>query len=96
MFSNELQRRYGDQGIISVSLHPGNLRTDLQRHVSPIEKVLSVSAKGPHTFLRRQLMSDWPQAPLLHPASMGALTQLWAGTTPDGLALGGEVRRPSS
>ena len=31
------------------------------------------------------------QAPLLHPASMGALTQLWAGTTPDGLGLGGEV-----
>lgn len=42
VFSNELNRRYGDQGIISVSLHPGNLRTEAQRHVSSIEKVLSV------------------------------------------------------
>ncbi|KAI0718979.1 NAD(P)-binding protein [Cerioporus squamosus] len=74
VFSNELHRRYGDQGIISVSLHPGNLKTDVQRHVSHLEKVLS--------------------APLLHPASMGALTQLWAGTSPDGLQLGGEYLIP--
>ncbi|EJF65172.1 NAD(P)-binding protein [Dichomitus squalens LYAD-421 SS1] len=69
VFSNELQRRYGDQGIVSVSLHPGNLKTNLQRHVSSVEKVLT--------------------APLLYPASMGALTQLWAGTSPEGLGLGG-------
>ncbi|KAI0743734.1 NAD(P)-binding protein [Daedaleopsis nitida] len=74
VFANELHRRYGDQGILSVSLHPGNLKTDLQRHVSPLEKVLS--------------------APLLHPASMGALTQLWAGTTPEGLTHGGEFLVP--
>ncbi|KAI0644742.1 NAD-P-binding protein [Trametes meyenii] len=74
VFSNELHRRYGDQGLISVSLHPGNLKTDVQRHVSSIEKVLS--------------------APLLHSASMGALTQLWAGTSVDGLALGGEYLIP--
>ncbi|KAJ7151440.1 NAD(P)-binding protein [Mycena crocata] len=30
--SNELARRYGDKGIVSVSLNPGNLKTDLQRH----------------------------------------------------------------
>ena len=96
MFSNELQRRYGDQGIISVSLHPGNLKTDVQRHVSPIEKVLSVSgavSAGGVCGERWLTEAVVAQAPLLHPASMGALTQLWAGTTPDGLALGGEVRR---
>ena len=43
VFANELHRRYGDQGVVSVSLHPGNLKTDLQRHVSSIEKVLSAS-----------------------------------------------------
>ncbi|KAI0745540.1 NAD(P)-binding protein [Earliella scabrosa] len=74
VFANELHRRYGDQGIVSVSLHPGNLKTDLQRHVSSIEKVLS--------------------APLLHPASMGALTQLWAGTSPEGIGLGGQYLVP--
>ncbi|OSD04094.1 NAD-P-binding protein [Trametes coccinea BRFM310] len=74
VFSNELQRRYGDQGIVSISLHPGNLKTDGKRHGSSIGKMLS--------------------APLLHPASMGALTQLWAGTSIDGRALGGEYLIP--
>ncbi|KAJ7103405.1 NAD(P)-binding protein [Mycena belliarum] len=32
VFSNELARRYGDKGIVSTSLNPGNLKTDLQRH----------------------------------------------------------------
>ncbi|KAJ7167206.1 hypothetical protein C8R43DRAFT_984501 [Mycena crocata] len=32
VFSNELWRRYGDQGIVSVALHPGNIQTPLWRH----------------------------------------------------------------
>jgi len=31
VFSNELARRYGEHGIVSTSLNPGNLKTDLQR-----------------------------------------------------------------
>ena len=99
VFSSELQRRYGDQGIISVSLHPGNLKTDVQRHVSPLEKVLSVRLRSrvralgrdPLTGLRLCLPRPRPQAPLLHPASMGALTQLWAGTMPETIQYNGEV-----
>lgn len=34
LFSNALAKKYADQGIISVSLNPGNLRTELQRHLS--------------------------------------------------------------
>ncbi|KAJ7621215.1 NAD-P-binding protein [Roridomyces roridus] len=41
VFSNELARRYGDQGIISISLHPGNIKTDLARHSSPAERALT-------------------------------------------------------
>ncbi|KAL0961452.1 hypothetical protein HGRIS_006397 [Hohenbuehelia grisea] len=40
VFSNELARRYSDQGIISVSLNPGNLKTDLQRHRTSLERTL--------------------------------------------------------
>ena len=29
----ELAKRYGDQGIISTALNPGNIKSDLQRHV---------------------------------------------------------------
>ncbi|KAJ7154097.1 hypothetical protein C8R46DRAFT_1297715 [Mycena filopes] len=36
-FSNELFRRYGDQGIMSVALNPGNLKSGLQRHMSGIK-----------------------------------------------------------
>lgn len=33
VFSNELARRYGDQGIISISLNPGNINSELwERH----------------------------------------------------------------
>ncbi|KAJ7609787.1 NAD(P)-binding protein [Mycena polygramma] len=31
--NNELWRRYGDQGIVSVALNPGNLKSGLQRHL---------------------------------------------------------------
>jgi len=35
VFSHELARRYGDDGIVSIALHPGSLKTDLGRHISP-------------------------------------------------------------
>ncbi|KAE9405286.1 NAD(P)-binding protein [Gymnopus androsaceus JB14] len=31
LFSNELAKRYGDQGIVSISIHPGSVRSELQR-----------------------------------------------------------------
>lgn len=34
LFSNELARRYGDEGIVSISLHPGAINTDLARHAT--------------------------------------------------------------
>ncbi|KAH9960661.1 NAD(P)-binding protein [Russula dissimulans] len=32
LFSNQLARRYGGDGIVSISLHPGNITTDLARN----------------------------------------------------------------
>jgi len=34
LFSNELARRYGGEGIVSISLHPGAINTDLARYAS--------------------------------------------------------------
>jgi len=39
-FSNELARRYGDQGIHSNAVNPGNLNSELQRHCSRLEQIL--------------------------------------------------------
>ena len=30
----EVFRRYGSRGLTALSLHPGSIKTDLQRHVS--------------------------------------------------------------
>ncbi|RXW24438.1 hypothetical protein EST38_g1428 [Candolleomyces aberdarensis] len=74
IFAKELARRYGDQGIVSTGLNPGNLTSDLQRHLGRIEtKVVGL---------------------LLHPTPMGALTQLWAGTTQEGATLNGKYLIP--
>lgn len=65
LFTNELAKKYTDKGIISISLNPGNITTDLQRHIGLFER----------TFASYVLT--------LAPAEYGALTQLWAGTSPE-------------
>ncbi|KIY47857.1 NAD(P)-binding protein [Fistulina hepatica ATCC 64428] len=66
LFANELARRYGDQGIIVTSLHPGSI------HETTSDSKLSVA----------------------YPPSYGALTQLYAGTAPQGLGLNGKYLIP--
>ncbi|KAF7796355.1 hypothetical protein EIP86_007532 [Pleurotus ostreatoroseus] len=74
VYSNELHRRYHDQGIVSISLHPGNLRTELWQYQSFVERYLTNMA--------------------LYPSTMGALTQLYAGTMPEAAELGGKYLIP--
>ncbi|KAK0196267.1 NAD(P)-binding protein [Armillaria mellea] len=74
LFSNELARRYGDEEIISISLNPGNIDSELLRHKPPIFQYLS-----PY---------------ILYSTTYGALTQLWAGTTPEALACNGMFLAP--
>ncbi|KAJ7459941.1 hypothetical protein FB451DRAFT_1505964 [Mycena latifolia] len=50
VFSNELSRRYADQGIISVSLNPGNLKTELQRHLSSVTRTVLGSIVYPAPY----------------------------------------------
>ncbi|KAI0794530.1 NAD(P)-binding protein [Fomes fomentarius] len=40
LVSFELARRYGDQGIVSVTLNPGILKTELMRHVNVIKHAI--------------------------------------------------------
>ncbi|KAF7368945.1 NAD(P)-binding protein [Mycena venus] len=42
-FSNELFRRYGNQGIVSVALNPGNLKTGLTRHIAGAVKLFIIN-----------------------------------------------------
>jgi len=40
VFAKELARRYGDKNIVSISLNPGNVSTDLYRHGSSLENAV--------------------------------------------------------
>ncbi|EGN94781.1 hypothetical protein SERLA73DRAFT_96138 [Serpula lacrymans var. lacrymans S7.3] len=74
VFSTELHRRYQEKGIITISVHPGLIKSELHRHNSKIFDA----------FL----------ALFLYDVPYGALTQLYAGTTPDAEALKGKYLIP--
>jgi len=38
LFSNELARRYSGEGIVSISLHPGTIKTDLMRYSGSLKQ----------------------------------------------------------
>ncbi|KZV84369.1 NAD(P)-binding protein [Exidia glandulosa HHB12029] len=71
--SNELARRYDDK-IVSISVHPGGIKTNLQRHY--LQLPLGV---------QNWMMADpW----------MGAITQLYAATSPEAADLNGKYLIP--
>jgi len=71
VFANELDRQYENQGIVSTSVHPGLISTDLFREYPKF--LIYIGA--------------WF---VMYPASQGAVTQLWAGTSVEGAELGGK------
>ncbi|KAJ7782022.1 hypothetical protein DFH07DRAFT_792336 [Mycena maculata] len=77
-YSAELARRYGAQGLVVTSLHPGVIKTDLHRHMAgALGAVISIMERT-----------------VLHDVSYGALTQLYAGTTVQGAELNGKYLIP--
>jgi len=49
VFASELGKRYGDQGVVSMAVHPGMLNSDLHRHASRFEQwVLNWILAPPH------------------------------------------------
>ncbi|TBU25108.1 NAD(P)-binding protein [Dichomitus squalens] len=40
VFARQLAKRYAEQGIISVSVNPGNIQSDLQRHLTGLQRKL--------------------------------------------------------
>jgi len=74
LFARELARRYGDQGIVSTALNPGNINSDLQRHF-------------PSLLIK---LARW----LMYDVSFGAITQIYAGTSPETANINGEYLIP--
>ncbi|PIL34972.1 hypothetical protein GSI_02759 [Ganoderma sinense ZZ0214-1] len=62
--ARQVAKRYGDQGIISVSVNPGNIRTDLQRYMSSIgKKTLNLALyPAPYGALTQLYAGTMPEA----------------------------------
>jgi len=70
LLTKEIARRYGDKGIYSISLHPGSIHTNL----------VESTWIGQSVWVRKLYhMFGWG----LYTPHQGALTQLYAGTSPD-------------
>ncbi|KAG1899527.1 uncharacterized protein F5891DRAFT_402704 [Suillus fuscotomentosus] len=79
VFALELAKRYGDQGVISTALNPGNINSDLPRHAA---------AQLP-SIVKKIIFKV-----LLYDVSQGALTQLYAATSPEAASLNGKYLVP--
>lgn len=87
MVSNELAKRYGDQGIVSTSLHPGGIASDLSRNLGTVGDYVYVCP-----CLRVHYETEYfEQGLLTYNTDTGALTQLRAATDPEGVNWNGMV-----
>jgi len=81
LFARELARRAGPSGLLSFSVHPGGIITDLGRHLT--DELINDMAD----FARRRsaATSEGGESRDIHfkTVEAGAATQVWAATTPD-------------
>ena len=84
LFARELARRAGPLGLLSFSVHPGGIMTDLGRHLTD-ELIADMSA-----FSRRRAESAGSPAAggsgpgfSFKSVEAGAATQVWAATAPE-------------
>jgi retinol dehydrogenase 12 len=63
-YASEWAKQYPDDGVVSVCFNPGNLSTELQRHI-----------QFPGVALAKIIL----EMVLLYPAIYGAYTELWSG-----------------
>ena len=80
LFARELARRAGPRGLLSFSVHPGGIITDLGRHLNEelMNDMLAFS------LTRSEAAGEAPRPSFeFKSVEAGAATQVWAATTPD-------------
>jgi NAD(P)-dependent dehydrogenase (short-subunit alcohol dehydrogenase family) len=90
LFSNELARRYGGEGIVSISLHPGVIKTDLTRYLGTLVQRLGRMIAYPVSYgaISSLYAGTAPAASELN----GKYLTTWARVTlPDSQALDSEL-----
>lgn len=81
LFTVELDRRLKARGIRAAALHPGGIRTELQRHVTP-----EVASQIPGSVAKEYENGRVVEKSL----SQGAATSVWCGFVADGDLIGGK------
>src|SRR5271156_1578298 len=82
LFAVEFARRHKDRGVRATAVHPGGIRTELSRHMTPealeklIKEINAGQPKGAAPFSYKSI----PQ---------GAATSVWAACVADAEAIGG-------
>lgn len=89
LFARELANRYGDRGVLSYSVHPGAIVTDLGRHLTGelIDEMLSTAVRRSDEAAARSGGPDGSSGQArgmqFKPVEAGAATQVWAATSHD-------------
>ncbi len=78
LFARELAHRYGGQGLLSYSVHPGAIITDLGRHLT--EDLMNEMME---TAKERAEEHGIPGGIVWKSVEAGAATQVWAATSDD-------------
>jgi NAD(P)-dependent dehydrogenase (short-subunit alcohol dehydrogenase family) len=76
LFAVELDRRLRNQGVRATAVHPGEIMTDLGRHLTRQTLALMTERVGPREMVFK-------------PVEAGAATSVWAGVVADPDAVGG-------
>src|SRR5580700_1513264 len=82
LFAVEFDRRHKESGVRATAVHPGGIRTELSRHLTPdvLEKLIAeINASQP----KGAAPFSWKSIP------QGAATSVWAACVADAEAIGG-------
>lgn len=76
-FANEIDRKYGTEGIHALSLHPGSITTPLQRHIADNEWAQAIRNSPAYVAVRKS-------------TEQGAATTVWAAIAKEWEGKGGK------
>lgn len=82
LFAVEFDRRHRDRGVRAIAVHPGGIRTELGRYMTP--EVLQARLKA-----AEERLAAGGTAPRYKTVPQGAATSVWAGVVADAAQAGG-------
>ena len=84
LFAVEFDRRHRDRGVRAASVHPGDINTELARHMTPkgIQQMIDQFTKAAETTGAPTF--EWKTIP------QGAAISVWAGVVADAATVGGK------